>query len=111
MTFWRRLWKKSGQLSTIEALLKTSIINQEKTMAILNELKIAVDDIAADAMEAHDEVLVAIEHIMQDVDLEANPDLKAAIESLRDSHASFTDSLKTLKDKVDEVTASGGPTE
>lgn len=80
-------------------------------MGILDELKTAVDDIAADAMEAHDEVLVAIEHIMRETDLEANPELKAAVESLHTSHASFVDSLKTLKDKVDEVTASGGPTE
>ncbi len=79
-------------------------------MAILNDLKVAVDDIAADATEVHDEILVAIEHIMKSVDLESNPELKAAVESMRDSHASFADSLKTLKDKVDEVMSSGGPT-
>lgn len=78
-------------------------------MGILNDLKTAVADIAADAMEAHDEVLVAIDHIMKDVDLENHPDLVAAVESLRDSHASFSASIKTLKDKVDEVMASGGP--
>lgn len=105
-----RFWR-NRQLTTVEALLRTAIGNQEKIMGILSELKLAVDDIAADAMEAHDEVLVAIEHIMKDVDMEANPDLRAAVDSLQASHASFVDSLKTLKDKVDEVTASGGPTE
>lgn len=107
MTWWK-LWK-NRQLSSIEALLKRAIKNQEGLMAILDDLRTAVADIAADAMEAHDEVLVAIEHIMREVDLEGNPVLKEAVESLRDSHASFSNSIKMLKDKVDEVMASGGP--
>lgn len=107
---WWKIWN-NRQLRAVEALLKIAIHNQEIIMSILNDLKLAVDDVAADAMEAHDEVLVAIEHIMRDVDIESNPDLKQALESLHASHTSFVDSIKTLKDKVDEVTASGGPTE
>lgn len=103
----RRLFGNK-QLLAVEALLKKAISNQEKLMAILSDLKVAVADIASDAMTAHDEVLAALDHILKEVDIEANPDLKAALDSLHASHEVFVDSLKTLKDKVDSVSASGG---
>lgn len=108
MTWWRRVFGDK-ELVTVECLLRKAIINQEKLMAILDDLKAAVADIATDAVVAHDEVLAAVGHIAKAVDLEANPDLKAALDSLKASHATFVDSLKTLKDKVDAVSASGGP--
>lgn len=109
MTLWR-LWK-DRQLQKVERLLKIAISNQEKMMAILDELKHAVADIAADAMAAHEQVMVAIEHIIKEVDLESNPELHEAVDDLHDAHESFVETIKTLKDRVDEVMASGGPTE
>ena len=100
--------RRVDHLKNIEALLKKAVANQEKHMTALNDLKTAVADIAADAANAHDEVTVALDHILKDVNLDDNPDLKAAVESLHGSHDSLTESLKELKDKVDAVLASGG---
>jgi uncharacterized protein YpuA (DUF1002 family) len=106
---WRRLFG-NRQLSTIEELMKKAISNQERLMHIMDEVKAAVADVAADALKMHDEIMVAIDHIIKEVDLDSNPDLKDAVVSLRDTHATLTDSLTKLKDKVDEVLASGGST-
>lgn len=78
-------------------------------MSVLDDLKASVALITADATRSHDEVVAALDHIMKEVPLDSNPDLKAAVDSLKASHSVFTDSLKTLQDKIDTVTASGGP--
>lgn len=107
MTWW--IFGKSRQLTTIESLLRKAIHNQEGIAKMLEDLKAAVSDIAADAVAMGDEVRVALDHIVKVVDPGENPEVIAAVESLRDSHVKFVDTFKELKDKVDSVLASGGP--
>ena len=102
-------WWRNKHLTQIESLLREAIKNQGDILMILDDLKNAVNEIAADAALAHDEVVLAVEHIAKVVDLEANPELKAALDSLKASHVTFSESLTALKDKVDSVVASGGP--
>lgn len=102
-------WGRSTQLATIEKLIRQVVKNQGETIMILEDVKKAADDLHADAISMHDEVMVAIDHITKSVSLDDNPDLKAHLESLKASHAAFVDNLKALKDKVDSVVASGGP--
>ena len=75
-------------------------------MSAMDELKAAVAEVAADALAANDEVMVAIDHIAVAVDLD--PDIMPLVESLKQSHAAFTDTIGKLKDKVDSVLVSGG---
>lgn len=103
MTFWRR-WTETN----IEKLLRLNLEKLEKIMSAIEDLKNAAADIAADAVAAHDEIVVALDHIVKMVD--NDPAILAVVDSLKESHASMVDSVKLLKDKVDSVLASGGST-
>lgn len=75
-------------------------------MTAIDELKDAAAKIAEDASAAHDEITIALDHIVKVVD--HDPEIMEVVESLRHSHEVIVDSVKALKDKVDSVMASGG---
>lgn len=107
MLMWARRLFGKRHLLEVESLLKRAVANQEKIMSVLDELKMAIADVAKDAASMKDEVAAALDHILKSVP-DVTPDLQEAVNSVKDIHASLADSFQKLKDKVDSVSASGG---
>jgi hypothetical protein len=110
--FFRQPKPKVSVTDTIVGKLNQLLKQGEKIMMELDDLKVAVADIAADNLALADEVKVAMDRIGE-LAAAGNMDAvktfaKEAADSLRASHAGFQATLTGLKAKVDEVSASNG---
>jgi vacuolar-type H+-ATPase subunit E/Vma4 len=106
-----RVAKKSFESVVLSSLNKL-LIQGERHMIEMDELKAATDAIAADGLALQDVVRVAMDRIGE---LAARNDMegvktvvKEATASLMGSHDRLINTAAALKAKVDEVSASGG---